>query len=153
MFFVRSAIDERHRLGSIQVHAAYRCVAPYASADHRSERAHRCESTTQLILVHRRTLQHYVRKFGPATQDTSTATAAELNAVYGPFTANSGTYEVKGGTLTTHPLLAKNPAVMAPGAANTYSFKIEGKTLTLTSVTGGRGPVTNPVTFKLTRIE
>lgn len=86
-------------------------------------------------------------------EDLSKATAAELTATYGPFTANSGTYEIQGGMATTHPSVAKNPGVMAPGAANTASFKIEGKILTLTNVKTSQGPVTNPTTLKLTRIE
>jgi Lipocalin-like domain len=86
-------------------------------------------------------------------QDTAKSTGAELNATWGPFTANTGTYEIQGNTLTTHPIVAKNPNVMAPGTANTYSFKIEGKTLTLTAVKNTLGPVTNPTTLKLTRVE
>ena len=71
----------------------------------------------------------------------------------GPFTANGGTYEVKGNTLTNHPSIAKNPTVMASGATNTFSFKMDGKTLTLTSVTNTQGPVANPTTWTLTRVE
>ena len=81
------------------------------------------------------------------------ATAEELRATYGPITANSGTYEIKGGTLITHPLIAKNPSVMAPGAASTYSFKIEGNKLVLTGVSGRNGPVKNAATVTLTRLE
>ena len=84
--------------------------------------------------------------------DASKATAAELNATWGPFAANSGTYEIKDGILTTHPVVAKNPAAMAPGWAGTaYSFKIEGKTLSLTSIKSAT--TSNPVTLKLTRVE
>jgi hypothetical protein len=89
----------------------------------------------------------------PAVEDTAKASAAELNTVWGPFTANSGTYEIHGATLTTHPMVAKNPRVMTQGASNTYTFKVEGNTLTLTSVTNTQGKVANPTTFKLTRIE
>jgi len=85
-------------------------------------------------------------------QDPSKATAAELNATWGPFAANSGTYEIQGGMLTTHPIVAKNTRAMAPGWAGTvYSFKIEGKALSLTSIKSATTP--NPVTLKLTRIE
>jgi hypothetical protein len=49
---------------------------------------------------------------------------------WAPFTANSGTYTVKGSTLTTKPLVAKNEGVMQ-GAGQTREFKIEGTTLWL----------------------
>jgi hypothetical protein len=39
------------------------------------------------------------------------------------------------------------------GTGSSFSFKIEGKTLTLTTVTGRLGPIANPVTFTLTRVE
>jgi len=79
--------------------------------------------------------------------DQAKITPAQALATYGPFTANSGTYEVSGNTLTTHPLVAKNPAVM--GGTLTFSFKVEGNTLTLTSTSGAnQGSVR-----KLTRVE
>ena len=82
-----------------------------------------------------------------------TATADQLRQMWAPFTANSGTYEVSGSTLTMRPLVAKNPNAMASGNFNTNSFKIEGNTLTLTQVGGQRGPAPNPTTTKLTRVE
>jgi hypothetical protein len=81
------------------------------------------------------------------------ATAAELLAVWNPFAANAGTYEVSGGNLTTRPMVAKNPAAMSTGAFNVSAFKIEGNTLWLTAVRNQSGPVQNPATIKLTRIE
>ncbi len=42
-------------------------------------------------------------------EDPAKATAAELLAVWGPFIANSGTYEISGDTLTTQPTVAKMP--------------------------------------------
>jgi hypothetical protein len=88
-------------------------------------------------------------------QDQMTATAAQLLAVYGnnAFTAQSGTYEEAGGKLTTRPLVAKNTAPMRSGAFNTASYKLDGKTLTITQESTGTGPVANPTTWKLTRIE
>ena len=86
-------------------------------------------------------------------QDTGKATAAQLNAVWGPLTANSGTYEVTGSTITTRPIAAKNPAVMATGNFSTSSFKVEGNTLTLTTTVVNKNPAANPTTMKLMRIE
>jgi hypothetical protein len=88
-----------------------------------------------------------------ALQDSSKATAAELLAVWGPFTAASGTYEISGSTLTCRPDVAKNPQVMAPGVVYVYSFKLEGKTLTVTDVSRASGPASNPLTITYTRIE
>jgi hypothetical protein len=85
--------------------------------------------------------------------DIEKATAAELRAVWGPFVSNAGTYEVSGGNVTMRPIVAKNPAVMSAGASNVSSFKVDGKTLWLTGVRNQSGPVTNPATVKLTRVE
>ena len=66
------------------------------------------------------------------------------------FIANTGTYEVKGTTLTTHPIVAKNPATM--GTTTLREFKIEGKTLILTQ-TSSVGQPARLTTTRLTRIE
>ena len=88
-------------------------------------------------------------------EDQKTATAAQLLAVYGntAFTAQSGTYEAAGGKLTTRPLVAKNTAPMRSGVFNTASYKLDGKTLTITQELNQTGPIANPTTWKLTRIE
>jgi hypothetical protein len=83
----------------------------------------------------------------------ATATAAQLLAVWAPLTAQSGTYEVAGGKLTTRPLVAKNTFAMASGVFSTASYKLDGKTLTITQERNQTGPVANPTTWKLTRIE
>jgi Lipocalin-like domain len=83
--------------------------------------------------------------------DASKASAAELNATWGKFTANSGTYEIRGDMLTIHPIVAKNPNVMASGSVTTLSFKIEGTTLTLRA---DRSPLfPDGYTLKLERLE
>jgi hypothetical protein len=80
-------------------------------------------------------------------------TDAQKVAAWGPLSANSGSYEIKGTTLTTHPMMAKNPAVMKPGAFVTYDFKIQGNTLLLTPKESNTVPGGNPPTFKLVRLE
>ena len=84
--------------------------------------------------------------------DPNNGTAAELLAVYGPFAANAGTYEIQGATLTFHMSVARNPINMTPGPGNTMSFKIDGNTLTLTSLTTRNGPTPGTV-ITLTRVE
>ena len=60
-------------------------------------------------------------------------TPAEMQVRYDEwavFAANSGTYSVKGSTLTTRPIVAKNHGVMT-GPDQIRDFKIAGSTLTL----------------------
>lgn len=96
------------------------------------------------------------RKDVSPAKDPNKLTDAEKLARYemwSPFTANSGTYEVKGNTLTTKPLVAKNPGVMAPqGTGQTREFKIDGKTLTLIQKSAAGQPASETRT-KLTRVE
>jgi hypothetical protein len=90
----------------------------------------------------------------PDIADTSKATADELRAIWGPLLANAGTYEISGGLITIHPLVAKVPVVMKPGANEVYQFRIEGKTLTLRQVRNARGvAVDSAPTFKFVRVE
>ena len=92
-------------------------------------------------------------ELGDGAQAGDKATADQLRALWGPLTANSGTYEISGGNVTFHAAVAKNPGVMAAGNASVSSFKIEKDKLTLVTVRTGRGPVGNPTTTTLTRVE
>ena len=69
---------------------------------------------------------------------------------WAPFTANSGTYQVSGASLTTRPMVAKSPSVM--GTTQTREFKIEGNTLTLITKSAAGQPASQQTT-RLTRIE
>ena len=66
------------------------------------------------------------------------------------FTANAGTYQIAGNTLTTQAVVAKNPGVM--GTSGTREFKIEGRTLTLVQKSAAGQPASQTTT-RLTRIE
>jgi hypothetical protein len=79
------------------------------------------------------------------------ATDAQKAATWGPLQANVGAYEVKGNTLTGHPIVGKNP--IKPGAVGTADIKIEGNTLYLTPKTNQDGPIANPYTLKMVRLE
>jgi hypothetical protein len=86
--------------------------------------------------------------------DVAKASADELRAVWGPFVAETGTYEVAdGGLVTMRPIASKNPAVMGPGVFITYAYKLEGDTLSLTQQRNQNGPFPAPFTLKLTRVE
>ena len=68
------------------------------------------------------------------------------------FTANAGTYEVKGSTLTRRPMVAKNETVMTTNPPLVAEFTIEGDTLWLTSRSAPGDPASGTRT-KLTRLE
>jgi hypothetical protein len=67
------------------------------------------------------------------------------------FAANSGTYEIKGSTLTRRPTVAKNAQFMGAQAAVTQEFKLEGPN-TLWLIPTGDQAATQP-RMKLTRVE
>ena len=90
----------------------------------------------------------------PVPADISKATADELRAVWGPFVAEAGTYEITSADVVTmKPIASKSPAAMAPGAFIVYGFKQDGNTIWLTQQKNQSGPFANPVTFKLVRVE
>ena len=88
-------------------------------------------------------------KFGPL-KTPGKPTDAEKIARYEqwePFTANAGTYEIKGTTLTRRHLVAMRDDVMS-GPPNVAEFKLEGDTLWLIF-----GSAANGTRFKLLRVE
>ena len=90
----------------------------------------------------------------PIVADVTKASADQLRAVWGPFVAEAGTYEITPENLITmRPIASKNPAVMGPGVFVTYSFKLDGDTLSLTQQRNQSGPFTSPFTLKLVRVE
>ena len=89
-----------------------------------------------------------------ALANVNTASADELRAVWGPFVAEAGTFEVgANNTITLQPMVAKNPADMTNGATSAYTYKREGDLLLLTQVKTPTGPSRNPMTVKLARVE
>jgi Lipocalin-like domain len=96
------------------------------------------------------------RPIHPTLPEVPKATPQEILAVYGPYVANTGTYEVNGETLIMHPMVSKNPELM--GGSVTYSFEIRGNTLTLKMVKMIMGasvppPAVPQATWTLTRVE
>ena len=79
------------------------------------------------------------------------ATDVQKVATWTQFLAAANTYEVKGNTVTSHSIVSKNP--IKPGAFGTADIKIEGNTLYLTPKTNQDGPIANPYTLKLVRLE
>jgi Lipocalin-like domain len=91
-----------------------------------------------------------------AAKDPQNLTDAEKVARYeqwGPFTANSGTYEVKGTMLTIRAIVAKSVEVMTGGTPQELTFKLEGPN-TLWLIPPADQSATRPqVKLKLTRLE
>ncbi len=75
-------------------------------------------------------------------------TDADLVAAWGPLTAQAGTYELSGSTITYHIVVAKSANGMLP-QNSTYSreFRIDGNTL-VTSGTNAAGTVTTTFTYR-----
>jgi hypothetical protein len=89
----------------------------------------------------------------PVVANPSAASAQELRESWGPLVAEGGTYERSDDRITLRPVVSKNPAVMASSVPIVYTYKLEGDTLTLTAQSDRNGPVSNPFTVKLVRIE
>ncbi|MGA8029303.1 MAG: lipocalin-like domain-containing protein [Bryobacteraceae bacterium] len=96
------------------------------------------------------------RPIHPTLPEMPKASAQEILAVYGPYVANTGMYEVNGGALIMHPTVSKNPELM--GGSVTYSFEIHGNSLTLKMVKMVMGASVPPpplpqAIWTLTRVE
>ena len=80
------------------------------------------------------------------------ATLPQYGMAFKSFAADSGTYDMTGNELTFKPIVAKTPTVLDYSVVDT--FRMEGTaTLWLTQKSDQRGPVANPVTIKLLRVE
>lgn len=104
---------------------------------------------------HYATIRVTASKPRPDLGEPAKASATQLLAVWGNegFVANAGTYDVSGDTLTTRPLVAKNPDVMRDGYSITYAMTLKGNSLVLTETRDSDGPAPNPTRLTLTRIE
>ena len=80
-------------------------------------------------------------------------TLEELQAEWGPFVANAGTYEVSGMTVTLRAVVAKNPRAQRERNFTLLTFKLDGTNLWLTPVENESGQISNPVTSRYVRIE
>jgi hypothetical protein len=90
----------------------------------------------------------------PLLANAAAASADDLRAVWGPFVAEAGTFEVSGtDALTMHATVAKNPAAMQDGASSVYTYRREGDRLMLTEVRTPAGASAHPVMVTLARVE
>jgi hypothetical protein len=86
-------------------------------------------------------------------QPLEKATDAQKVAAWEPFSAEAGTYEVKGTTITFHVVVEKDPEGMKPGSFYTGDFKIEGNTLIITLKADNTGPIADQIAMKFVRVE
>jgi len=96
------------------------------------------------------------RPIHPTLSEVPKASAQEVLAVYGPYVANTGTYEINGDAVIMHPMVSKNPELM--GGSVIYSFEIQGNSLTLKMVKMVMGASVPPppvpqAIWTLTRVE
>jgi hypothetical protein len=75
----------------------------------------------------------------------------ELQARWGPFIANAGTYEVSGDTLTTHPVVAKAPELQGK-LVGRATIKLEVNNLWVTTVEGARGKAESRIVHVYMRV-
>jgi hypothetical protein len=90
----------------------------------------------------------------PLLGNPGDASADQLRAVWGPFVAEAGTFDMSGPDLITmRATVAKNPTAMRDGASSVYKYRRLGDTLTLTEIRTPAGPSAQPITVTLTRVE
>jgi hypothetical protein len=80
-------------------------------------------------------------------------TAEEAIARWGPFLANSGTYEVSGNVVTSRPMVNKASPAQGRGWFERATFKLDGNHLWMTGVENKDGKLPTPVTAKYVRVE
>ncbi len=107
------------------------------------------------------TARHYSRTTDTAVGPRPTAayatpdkpTVAELQARWGPFQANAGTYELSGSTLTLRIFVSKDPAGQRDGTFARLTVALDGNTLSLTPVENDAGRIGAGVTTRYVRVE
>jgi len=105
--------------------------------------------------------KHYSTVTDTAAQPRPTAafkvagkpTAEEMQAQWGPFAANAGTFELSGTTLTRRAIVSKNPANQNGKILTRSTIKLDGNNLWITTTENVTGKIANPATIKYVRVE
>jgi len=79
-------------------------------------------------------------------------TDAQIVAAWNPLRAVTGSYEVKGNTITSNPIVGKRPN-WGPDDTMIYEYEFEGDDLSVRLISSLDGPIENPLSFKYTRVE
>ena len=107
------------------------------------------------------TAKHYSRTTDTAVQPrpttgytvAGTPTIEELQARWGPFAANAGTYELSGDTITLRALVSKEPRDQTGGRFARLRVRLDGNVLSLTPFETSDGRIAAGVTSRYVRVE
>src|SRR5215510_7806324 len=107
------------------------------------------------------TAKHYSRTTDTAVQPrpttgyavAGTPTIGELQARWGPFAANAGTYELSGDTMTLRAVVSKEPRDQTGNRFARLRVRLDGNVLSLTPFETSDGPIAAGVTSRYVRIE
>jgi len=107
------------------------------------------------------TAKHYSRTTDTAVQPrpttgytvAGTPTIEELQARWGPFAANAGTYELSGDTITLRALVSKEPRDQTGGRFARLRIRLDGNVLSLTPFETSDGRIAAGVTSRYVRVE
>ena len=111
-----------------------------------------------LLIITRR---HYSRTTDTAVKPRPTGafatparpTVKELQARWGPFAANAGTYDLSGDVLTLRALVAKEPREQRAGGFARLRAVVTGDRLSLTPIENSDGRIAAGVTSRYVRVE
>lgn len=82
-----------------------------------------------------------------------TPTIEELQARWGPFAANAGTYELSGDTLTLRAIVSKEPRDQTRDRFARLRVRLDGNVLSLMPFETSDGPIAAGVTSRYERVE
>jgi len=107
------------------------------------------------------TAKHYSRTTDTAVQPRSTTdyavagtpTIEELQARWGPFAANAGTYELSGDTMTIRAFVSKEPRDQTGGRFARLRVRLDGNVLSLTPFETSDGRIAAGVTSRYVQVE
>jgi hypothetical protein len=107
------------------------------------------------------TAKHYSRTTDTAVQPrpttsyavAGTPTIEELQARWGPFAANAGTYELSDDTMTLRALVSKEPRDQTGDRFARLRVRLDGYVLSLTPFETSNGRIAAGVTSRYVRVE
>ena len=85
--------------------------------------------------------------------DESEVSFRQLATAWASFAAYGGTYTISGDTLTVQAQISKSPRPMTRKEMIIFSYRLAGDKLTLIPTRDSNGPLMNPATTTLKRIE
>jgi len=88
----------------------------------------------------------------PRLELPANPTDAQIVAAWNPLRAVTGSYEVKGNTITSNPIVGKRPN-LGPDDTMIYEYEFEADNLLVRLISSLNGPIENPLSFKYTRVE